>query len=125
MANWRRGLITIRGGTDLAGGGHDHPAANQRSKVAERFLSPLSWWRERSPKVVPYTFDDVVRTLNQVTPYDWDALLKPSERSEGRRALGGIERGGWRLVYNDKPIRLFTREKDNPNPSMPRTPSVS
>jgi predicted metalloprotease with PDZ domain len=26
------------------------------------------------PKVVPYTFDDVVRTLNQVTPYDWAGL---------------------------------------------------
>ena len=27
------------------------------------------------PKVVPYTFDDVVKTLNQVTPYDWEKLL--------------------------------------------------
>ena len=28
------------------------------------------------PKVVPYTFDDVVRTLNQVTPYDWASAFK-------------------------------------------------
>ena len=28
------------------------------------------------PKVVPYTFDDVVRTLNDVAPYDWATLLK-------------------------------------------------
>jgi predicted metalloprotease with PDZ domain len=56
------------------------------------------------PKVVPYTFDDLVSTLNQVTPYDWASLLK--ERVNATRAgapLGGIERGGWRLVYDDRP----------------------
>jgi len=35
--SWRRGLDTIRRGTDLAGGGHDHPAANQRSKSLNDF----------------------------------------------------------------------------------------
>jgi predicted metalloprotease with PDZ domain len=56
------------------------------------------------PKVVPYAFDDVVRALNQVTPYDWAGLLH--ERVNAVKAgapLGGIERGGWRLVYNDQP----------------------
>jgi predicted metalloprotease with PDZ domain len=56
------------------------------------------------PKVVPYTFDDLVRALNQVTPYEWATLLQ--ERVNSTRAgapLGGIERGGWRLVYNDQP----------------------
>jgi predicted metalloprotease with PDZ domain len=61
------------------------------------------------PKVVPYTFDDVVRALNQVTPYDWAALLKTRVTSTDPHApLGGIERGGWRLVYNDQP-NLFIR----------------
>ncbi len=56
------------------------------------------------PKVVPYTFEDVVRTLNQVTPYDWAGLLKTRVNSTDPHApLGGIERGGWRLVYNDQP----------------------
>jgi len=42
--------------------------------------------------------------LNQVTPYDWDALLKNRVNAVKAGApLGGIERGGWRLVYNDKP----------------------
>jgi predicted metalloprotease with PDZ domain len=46
----------------------------------------------------------VVRTLNQVTPYDWDALLKNRVNAVKAGApLGGIERGGWRLVYDDKP----------------------
>jgi predicted metalloprotease with PDZ domain len=45
-----------------------------------------------------------VRTLNQVVPYDWAGLLL--ERVNAVKAgapLGGIERGGWRLVYNDQP----------------------
>ena len=61
------------------------------------------------PKVVPYTFDDVVRALNQVTPYDWAGLLKTRVNSTDPHApVGGIERGGWRLVYNDQP-NLFIR----------------
>ncbi len=56
------------------------------------------------PKVVPYTFDDVVQALNSVAPYDWAGLLHERVNSTAAHApLGGIERGGWRLIYNDKP----------------------
>jgi len=56
------------------------------------------------PRVVPYTFDDVVHALNDVAPYDWAHLLAERVNTTGAHApLGGIERGGWRLVYNDKP----------------------
>ena len=56
------------------------------------------------PKVVSYTFDDVVRTLNEVAPYDWATLLNQRVNETGQHApLGGIERGGWKLVYTDKP----------------------
>jgi predicted metalloprotease with PDZ domain len=56
------------------------------------------------PKVVPYNFDDVVRTLNEVAPYDWATLLHERVNATSAHApLGGIERGGWKLVYNDKP----------------------
>jgi predicted metalloprotease with PDZ domain len=59
------------------------------------------------PKVVPYTFDDVVRTLNEVAPYDWARLLRERVGSTSVHApLGGIERGGWKLVYNDQPNGL-------------------
>jgi len=64
------------------------------------------------PKVVPYTFEDVVQALNQVTPYDWATLLKTRVHSTDPHApLGGIERGGWRLVYNDQP-NLFIKTSD-------------
>ena len=65
------------------------------------------------PKVVPYTFDDVVHALNQVTPYDWAALLHERVNATAAHApLGGIERGGWRVVYNDQPnLFIKTAEK--------------
>jgi predicted metalloprotease with PDZ domain len=60
------------------------------------------------PRVVPYTFDDVVRTLNDVTPYDWASLLRERVGATSSRApLGGIERDGWKLVYTDKPNVLM------------------
>jgi predicted metalloprotease with PDZ domain len=70
------------------------------------------------PKVVPYTFDDVVKTLNQVAPYDWAGLLKTLVNSTDPHApLGGIERGGWRLVYNDQP-NLFIKTADKVRKSV-------
>ncbi|MGC2197901.1 MAG: M61 family peptidase [Terriglobales bacterium] len=57
-----------------------------------------------APKVVPYTFEDLVRELKAVAPYDWAGLLKERVNATSTHApLGGIENGGWRLVYNDKP----------------------
>lgn len=56
------------------------------------------------PKVVPYTFNDVVNGLNQVTPYDWARFLRDRLDTYGPGApLGGISNGGWELVYNDQP----------------------
>jgi predicted metalloprotease with PDZ domain len=65
------------------------------------------------PEVVPYTFDDLVRALNQVAPYDWAGLLqKRVHASQAGAPLGGIERGGWRLVYNDRPnVFIHTEEE--------------
>ena len=55
-------------------------------------------------KLVPYTFEDVVRALNEVAPYDWARLLRERVGATSTmRRSGGIERGGWKLVYNDKP----------------------
>jgi predicted metalloprotease with PDZ domain len=66
-----------------------------------------------SPKVVPYTFDDIVRGLNQVVAYDWASLLKERVNATSTHApLGGIEHGGWRLVYDDRPnVFIHTGEQ--------------
>jgi predicted metalloprotease with PDZ domain len=56
------------------------------------------------PRVVPYTLNNVIATLNEVAPFDWRGFFQQRVYSVNPRApLGGIERGGWRLVYRDKP----------------------
>lgn len=56
------------------------------------------------PKVVPYTFDDVVNGLNNVVAYDWAGFLQQRLTSKSPHApLGGIENGGYKLVYTDQP----------------------
>jgi len=55
------------------------------------------------PALKPYTFEDVVAALNAVQPHDWAGFLNKRLRStEPHAPLGGIENGGWRLVYNEK-----------------------
>ncbi len=51
-----------------------------------------------------YTFDDVVKALNAVQPYDWAAFLRTrlDEHAAGA-PLDGLARGGYRLVYTDTP----------------------
>jgi predicted metalloprotease with PDZ domain len=57
--------------------------------------------------VKTYTFDELVSTLNQVAPYDWAAFFHQHLDSISPQApLGGIENGGWKLVFNDEPMRL-------------------
>jgi predicted metalloprotease with PDZ domain len=56
------------------------------------------------PRVVPYTFDQLVAALNQVAPFDWATLLHDRVDKVSEHApLGGIDAGGWRLVYNNTP----------------------
>ena len=56
------------------------------------------------PLIVTYTFDELVRDLNEVVPYDWATFLHDRVDTINPRAdLAGIERGGYRLVYADKP----------------------
>ena len=52
--------------------------------------------------VNPYTFDDVVRTLNGIAPFDWAGFLR--ERLDGHGSLtGGLDAAGWKLVYTETP----------------------
>lgn len=52
------------------------------------------------PELKPYTFDDVVRTLNSVQKYDWAAFLNERLQSTAPHApLNGIVNGGYNLIY--------------------------
>ena len=51
-----------------------------------------------------YTFDDVVRTLNGVMPYDWAGFLHARvDHATEHAPLAGFEKSGYKLVYTDKP----------------------
>ena len=55
------------------------------------------------PELKPYTFDDIVNTLNGVVANDWRAFLtKRLSSLDPNPPLGGIEASSWRLIYNDK-----------------------
>jgi predicted metalloprotease with PDZ domain len=56
------------------------------------------------PLIVTYNRDELVADLNQVLPYDWATFIHERIDNINTRAdLSGIERGGYKLVYNDKP----------------------
>ncbi|WP_414694667.1 M61 family metallopeptidase [Phenylobacterium sp.] len=56
----------------------------------------------------PYTFDDVVKALNDVEPYDWAQFLKVRVKDVAvKPPLDGITRGGWKLAYTEKATDYF------------------
>lgn len=51
---------------------------------------------------LPYSFEDVVKFLNAVQPYDWANFLRMRLDGHGPGApLDGLTRAGWKLVYTD------------------------
>jgi predicted metalloprotease with PDZ domain len=61
------------------------------------------------PALKTYTFDDVVNVLNQVVPYNWRGFWTDRLTNHGPGApLGGIDGGGWKLIYNDNPSEMIT-----------------
>lgn len=61
---------------------------------------------------VTYTFEDVVQALNSIAANDWKTFLKDRLLGHGPGApLDGLARGGWKLVYTDKPSR-YTQSQE-------------
>ncbi len=56
------------------------------------------------PRIVTYNREELVVDLNQVAPYDWAAFLHDRvDKINPHADAAGIERGGYKLVYKDKP----------------------
>ena len=63
------------------------------------------------PAVKPYTFDDVVSTLNQVAAYDWRGFWTERLTNHGPGApLTGIQDSGWKLVYDETPSEMVSAQ---------------
>ena len=55
-----------------------------------------------------FDFDEVARTLNVITPYDWACFLKARLTAKASGApLNGLILGGYRLAYSDTPTAFF------------------
>ncbi len=65
------------------------------------------------PALKAYEFDDVVKTLNAVQPYDWAKFLNERLQSTAPHApLGGITAGGYKLVYTAERPELWKIRED-------------
>jgi predicted metalloprotease with PDZ domain len=71
-------------------------------KSLDDFCRKFHGTEDGAIKVVPYTLDDVVATMNSVAPYDWKKFFEERIHSHGPGApLGGLENSGWKLSYSD------------------------
>ena len=56
------------------------------------------------PRVIPYTFDDVVKALNIVLPYDWREFWTTRlNRVTAQAPLEGLTASGWQLTFAAEP----------------------
>jgi predicted metalloprotease with PDZ domain len=56
------------------------------------------------PLIVTYNRDELIADLNQVLPYDWATFMRERIDNPTPHAdLEGIERGGYKLIFTDKP----------------------
>ena len=113
-SNWRRGLDYYPEG-ELIWLDVDSIIRQQThgQRSLDDFCRRFHGGQSGPPTVVTYNFDDVVRALNDVVPYDWAILLRERVDATSTHApLGGIERDGWKLVYNDEPnVFMHAAEK--------------
>jgi predicted metalloprotease with PDZ domain len=73
-------------------------------KSLDDFCRKFHGGENTPPKVVPYTFDDVVVGINEIAAYDWRTFFTERLKSHGPGApLGGLENSGWNLVFSETP----------------------
>ena len=118
-SNWRRSadyypegfLIWLEVDTLIRQQTHGQKSLNDFCRLF--FGSQSGGGQSGPPTVVPYKFEDVVAALNQIAPSDWAALLRQRLDSKAAHApLGGIENGGWKLVYTEEKNRTMKAREE-------------
>ncbi len=75
---------------------------SQGKKSLDDFCRKFHGGQNTPPKILRYTFEDVLAALQEIAPYDWRTFFTERLNSHGPGApLGGLENSGWRLVFND------------------------
>ena len=109
--NWRRGtdyydegdLLWLEVATII------HQQSNGQKSIDD-FCHAFHGGPNNGPQIKTYTFDQLTETLNAVAPYDWAAFLRKRLDSTAKEApVGGIENGGWKVIFTDKPAQLEGR----------------
>jgi predicted metalloprotease with PDZ domain len=112
--NWRRGtdyydegdLLWLEVATIIHRESHGQ-------KSIDDFCHAFHGGANNGPEVKPYTFEQLVSTLNSIAPYDWATFLHTRLDSTSPDApVGGIENGGWRVAFNNEPSKLQGRRGD-------------
>jgi predicted metalloprotease with PDZ domain len=107
-ANWRRGTDFYEEGELLwldIDGTMRRLTKDQRS--INDFCRIFHGGSSGQPELKPYTFEDVVATLNGLAPYDWAGFLRA--RLDGvstKTPIESIENSGWRLIYSEEPNEM-------------------
>lgn len=107
-SNWRRGqdyyqegeLLWLDADTTIRKLTNDRKSLNDFEQI---FLGKGG---NTGPLIVPYELPEVVADLNQVVAYDWAKFIHERVvRINPRADLAGIEQGGYKLMYADKPSK--------------------
>jgi predicted metalloprotease with PDZ domain len=79
-------------------------ATSRGAKSLDDFCRAFYGPPSTAPKVVPYDFNDVIKALNTVMPYDWRGFWTDRlNRVRPGAPLEGLTAGGWRLVFDTEP----------------------
>jgi predicted metalloprotease with PDZ domain len=79
-------------------------------KTIDDFTQAFHGGANNGPEVKTYTFDELVAALNAIAPFDWATFFHTRLDSTAPEApTGGIENGGWKVVFNGEPSKLTGR----------------
>jgi predicted metalloprotease with PDZ domain len=71
-------------------------------KSLDDFCHSFFGGENSGPKVIAYTFGDVVASMKEIAAFDWRGFFTEHLESRGPGApLVGIQNSGWRLVFTD------------------------
>lgn len=106
LSNWRRGQDYYQEG-ELFWLDADtliRKQTNNKRSLTDFLHIFLAKGGNTGPLIVPYNRDELIADLNQVVKYDWAAFIHERIDNVNPHAdLDGIERGGYKLVFTDKP----------------------
>ena len=79
-------------------------------KTIDDFCQAFHGGANHGPEVKTYTFDELMAALNAIAPFDWASFFHARLDSTRPEApTGGIENGGWRVVFSGEPSKLTGR----------------